>query len=161
MRIYLGADHAGYELKEKIKLWLKEKNHEIFDEGAFTFDKDDDYPDFVKIVAKQVASDPDSVGIILGGSGQGEAIIANRFKGVRAVVYYGHSLEVIRLSRGHNNSNILSLGARFLTDEEAKEAIMIWLTTKFSGDDRHIRRLVKIDQTLVDDNINDDDYDNF
>ena len=160
MRIYLGADHAGYELKEKVKAWLKEKNHEVFDEGAFAFDKDDDYPDFVKIVAKQVASDSESMGIILGGSGQGEAMVANRFKGIKTAVYYGHSLEIVRLSREHNNSNILSLGARFLTAEEAKEAIIIWLTTKFSGDDRHIRRLIKIDQSLIGDN-NDDDYDNF
>ncbi|HDQ16557.1 MAG TPA: RpiB/LacA/LacB family sugar-phosphate isomerase [Candidatus Vogelbacteria bacterium] len=160
MRIYLGADHAGYELKEKIKLWLKEKNHEVFDEGAFTFDKDDDYPDFVKIVAQQVAGDSGSMGIIFGGSGQGEAMAVNRFKGIRAVVYYGHSLEVVRLSREHNNSNILSLGARFLTAEEAEEVITIWLTTKFSGDDRHIRRLIKIDQLLIDNN-NDDNYDDF
>ncbi len=157
MNIYLGADHAGFELKEKIKAYLKGQGLTVEDQGAFTVDPDDDYPDYVKIVAKMVQGDPDSRGIVLGGSGQGEAICANRFKGVRAVVYYGSpaslgealqaggSLEIIKLSRQHNDANILSLGARFINFDEAKIAIDLWLATPFSGDERHIRRISEID----------------
>lgn len=146
MKIYLGTDHAGFELKEKLKVWLKEEGHQVLDEGAFELDAADDYPDFIKIVAKMVASDASSRGIILGGSGQGEAMIANRHAGVRAAVYYGEKPEILKLSREHNNANILSLGARFLTETEAKEAIETWLETDFAGEERHERRIKKIDE---------------
>lgn len=145
MKIYLGTDHAGFELKEEIKTYLKGKGLVVEDQGAFVLDPEDDYTDYVKIVAKMVQSDPESVGIILGGSGQGEAICANRYKGVRAVVYYGGSSEIIRLSREHNNANTLSLGARFVKPEEAKQAIDLWLATPFSQDERHLRRIHEID----------------
>ena len=156
MRIFLGADHAGFELKEVLKTYLRDElGYEISDEGAFAFNPGDDYPDFVRIVAKRVAGDPEqSRGIILGGSGQGEAIMANRFKNVRAVVYYGlpraessgsEDLDIIKLSREHNDANILSFGARFVTAEEAKRAVKLWLETKTSPEERHARRIKKID----------------
>ncbi len=153
MKIYLGTDHAGFELKEKIKVYLKEKGLVVEDQGAFTVDPDDDYPDYVKIVAMMVQSNPDSRGIILGGSGQGEAICANRFKGVRAALYYGPpaqasgSLEIIKLSRQHNDTNVLSLGARFINFDQAKEVIDLWLAAPFSGDPRHARRIYEIDDS--------------
>jgi ribose 5-phosphate isomerase B len=121
---------------------------EVEDEGAFTLDPDDDYTDYVKIVAKLVQSEPDSRGIVLGGSGQGEAIVANRHQGVRATVYYGGSQEIIRLSREHNDANVLSLGARFVKFDEATRAIDLWLATPFSGDTRHVRRISEIDNDI-------------
>lgn len=146
MKIYLGADHAGFNLKEKIKSYLKGAGYAVEDQGAFTLDPADDYPDFVAPVAKQVAADPEIArGIILGGSGQGEAMAANRVKGVRAAVYYGGREEIITLSREHNNANVLSLAARFLGEEEALNAIKLWLGTAYTGDERHDRRLGKLD----------------
>ncbi len=149
--IYLGADHAGFELKEEIKKYLLDEKFEVEDLGAFSLDKDDDYPDFIIPVAKNVAlrqaqgeNDPSTTfGIVFGGSGQGEAIAANKIKGIRACVYYGGPLEIIKLSRAHNNANILSLGARFLTLEQAKEAVKLWLDTPFEGG-RHERRIEEI-----------------
>jgi len=145
MKIYIGSDHAGYELKEKLKTYLSTLNHEVEDCGAFTLDNEDDYPDFIQPVAEKVAQNPESFGIILGGSGQGEAMCANRVTGVRASVYYGGTLDMIRVTREHNNANILSLGARFITEEEAKQAVELFLTTKFSTNPRHLRRITKLD----------------
>lgn len=146
MKIFLGADHAGYAHKEAIKAWLKNLGYTVYDEGAFNADEDDDYPDFMHIVAKQVAGDPKTHrGIIFGGSGQGEAIVANRYKGVRAAVFYGGSDEIILLSRWHNNANVLSIGARFVSEEEAIKAVKLWLETEFPGERRHERRIAKID----------------
>ena len=145
-KIYIGADHAGFELKEKIIPFLKGLNYEVVDKGAYKFNQEDDYPDFVREVALAVANDFErSRGIVLGSSGQGEAIMANRFKGVRAVVYYGGNEEIIKLSREHNDANILSLGVRFMNEDEAKKAVKIWLETPFSNEKRHIRRINKID----------------
>lgn len=148
MKIYLGTDHAGFELKEQLKVYLKDKGLSVEDQGAYTLDPEDDYTDYVKIVAKMVQSDVDGLGIVIGGSGQGEAIVANRFDGVRAAVYYGGDREIVRLSRDHNNSNVLSLGARFVKLEKAKEVIDLWLSTPFSGDERHLRRIKEIDDNL-------------
>ncbi len=145
MKIALGADHAGVALKEEIKTWLEADGHAIFDYGALEENPDDDYPDFVIPAAKAVASGEAECAIIFGGSGQGEAIAANRIQGIRAVVYYGLVEEILTLSREHNDANVLSLGARFLTSEEAREAVHIWLSTEFSGDERHIRRIKKLD----------------
>ncbi len=143
--IYLATDHRGFELKEKIKQWLTEWGYQYEDMGAFEYNETDDYPDFVKKAAEKVSADPEnSKAIILGGSGQGEAMTANRYKGVRATVYYGGNAEwVIKMTREHNDANILSLGISFLTDEEAKKSIKLWLDTSFSGDERHKRRLAK------------------
>lgn len=145
MKIYLGADHAGFELKEKIVPFLKELGYEIEDMGAHSLEALDDYPDFIRPTAEAVARDKSSRGIILGGSGQGEAMCANRVSGVRAAVYYGGAVDIVVLSREHNDANILSLGARFIEVEEAKEVARLWLETPFSGDERHMRRIQKID----------------
>jgi ribose 5-phosphate isomerase B len=155
MKIYIGADHAGFELKEKLKIYLQELGHEVLDKGAFIFDKDDDYPDFITPVAEGVAGEEGSFGVILGGSGQGEAMCANRVSGARAATFYGEPqrsqtdisgnvLDMIASTRMHNNANILSLGARFLSDEQAKNAVKVFLETKFSEDERHIRRIKKL-----------------
>ena len=144
--IYLATDHAGFELKEKIKKYLVELGMEVEDLGAHEFNPEDDYPDFVRPVAEAVANDPErSRGIIFGGSGQGEAIVVNKVKGIRAAVYYGGPVDIVKLSRQHNDANILSLGARFITLEQAKEAIKVWLDTKFEGG-RHKRRMHKISE---------------
>ncbi|OGF82708.1 ribose 5-phosphate isomerase B [Candidatus Giovannonibacteria bacterium RIFCSPLOWO2_01_FULL_46_13] len=145
MKIYIGADHAGFELKEKLKKFLEEKGHEVIDKGAYELNPADDYPDFIKPVAEAVAGDKDSMGVVLGGSGQGEAMAANRVKGIRAAVYYGGDLEIVKLSREHNDSNILSLGARFISEEEAKEAVNLWLLTPFA-EGRHRKRIDDIDE---------------
>lgn len=165
-KIHIGSDHAGYELKESLKKFLEMQEYEVIDHGAYEYDEDDDYPDFIFPVAHNVLLDTDSAGIILGGSGQGEAIAANRLRGIRAVVFNGqynppvnydemmeNDREIpneIVLSRQHNDANVLSLGARFLSDEEAKDAVTLWLETEFSGEERHIRRLDKLDQPIMD-----------
>lgn len=143
MKIYLGADHAGFELKEKLKSYLTDLGHDVEDKGAFSFVSDDDYPDFVMPVAESVSSDKESLGVVLGGSGQGEAMVANRVKGVRAIEYYGGNLDIIRLGREHNNANIISLGARFVSEAEAMNAVKIFLDTPFSNEERHVRRISK------------------
>ncbi len=154
MKIHIGADHAGFELKEKLIPFLKEMGHEVEDHGAHEYDPEDDYPDFIFPTANAVSSDASSRGVVIGGSGQGEAIAANRISGIRAVVFNGqyepkdgrsvpHEIVV---SREHNNANILSLGARFLDEADAKEALQIWLQTPFSEEERHIRRIKKIER---------------
>jgi len=143
-KIILGTDHAGFELKEDIKEFLIKEGYEVDDVGALSYDKEDDYPDFISKAAKKVAKDKNNMGIILGGSGQGEAITANKIKGIRAAVYYGGNKEIVELSRTHNDANILSLGARFLNKKDAIEAIKLWLTTNFSDEERHTRRIKKI-----------------
>lgn len=152
-KIHIGSDHAGYEMKEELKKFLEMKDYEVIDHGAFEYNEADDYPDFCLPVAIEVSRDEHSMGIVLGGSGQGEAIVANRVPGIRAVVFNGQYSpldgrevpEEIVISRQHNDSNILSIGARFLSVEEAKEAVELWLETEFSGEERHIRRIQKID----------------
>ena len=120
--------------------------HEVEDKGAFKYEPEDDYPDFILPVARAVANDPEaSRGIIFGGSGQGEAMCANRVKGARASVFYGGNFEIIELSRKHNDANILSLGARFIDDEIAKKAVELWLKTSYEGG-RHERRIAKMDR---------------
>lgn len=144
MKIYIGADHAGYEMKETLKKYLAELGHQVEDKGAYKYEPEDDYPDLVFPVAKAVSGESGSFGIIIGGSGQGEAMCANRVRGIRAAVYYGGDFEIIELSRKHNNANILTLGARFIDDEIAKKAVKLWLETPFDGG-RHERRIAKLD----------------
>ena len=144
MKIYLAADHAGFDLKEVIKTYLQEQGRQVEDMGAFSLDEQDDYPDFILPAARKVAEDlQENLGIFFGASGQGEAIAANKVRGIRASVYYGGSLDLVRKSRSHNNANVLCLGARFLTSEEAIDAVEMWLKTEFEGG-RHERRVEKI-----------------
>jgi len=145
MNIHLATDHAGLELKNAIKDYLIEKGHEVTDHGAHEYDAQDDYPDFIFPCARAVAANPENRGIILGGSGQGEAMAANRIKGVRAAVYYGEEREIARLSREHNNANVLSLGARFISEQEIYDIIETWLDEPFEGG-RHQRRIDKLDR---------------
>lgn len=145
MKIHLATDHVGLELKNAIGKYLSQKGHDITDHGANEYDAEDDYPDFIFPCAEAVGADPESRGIILGGSGQGEAMTANRVKGVRAAVYYGSERDIPRLSREHNNANILSLGARFISEEEIYDIIDQWLAEAFAGG-RHKRRIDKLDR---------------
>ena len=154
-KVFFATDHAGFELKEKLIAFVRdlpaqagELGYEIKDFGAYELNEDDDYPDYVSQAAKAVSEDGNSRAIVLGGSGQGEAIVANRFPNVRAVVWYGGSPDILKLSREHNDANILSIGARFVTEEEAKEAVRVWLATAFTNEERHIRRIEKIEHVL-------------
>ncbi len=145
MKIYIAGDHAGFYLKKKIKLYLEKLKYKVEDFGPYNYNKKDDYPDFVIPLARKVAKEKEARGIIFAGSGQGEVIAANKIKGIRAALYYGYNISIIKLSRQHNNSNVLCLGVRFLTEKEAKKAIRIWLRTKFQKG-RHLRRLKKIEK---------------
>lgn len=149
MKIHLATDHAGLEHKEAVKVYLLDlaaqagQDIEVVDHGAMEFVAEDDYPDYIKTCAESVVVEPESMGIIFGASGEGEAMVANRVSGIRATVYYGGSTDIITLSREHNNANILSLGARFLSPDEAIQAVALWLATPFSNDERHVRRISK------------------
>ncbi len=154
LKIYIASDHAGYELKESLNVFLKERGIETEDCGTFVIDPADDYPDYILPMAAKVAQDKGSYGIAIGASGQGEAMVANRVKGARAAVYYGQahqpqtdaegkSLDMLASTRAHNDANILALGARFISTEEAKVAVIAWLEVAFSGDERHKRRIAK------------------
>tara|TARA_Y100001934_G_C12363701_1_gene782206 strand:- start:1647 stop:2084 length:438 start_codon:yes stop_codon:yes gene_type:complete len=145
MTIHLATDHAGLELKDSIKDYLLNKGHDVTDHGAYEYDALDDYPDFIFPCAKAVASDSSSRGIILGGSGQGEAMAANRINGARAAVFYNGPMEIVKLSREHNNANILSIGARFMSDNEIINVLEIWFKEPFGGG-RHQRRIDKLDR---------------
>lgn len=145
--IYLATDHAGFALKEVIKNWLLVVGqYEVIDCGAKLLEAEDDFPDFIKLAAQAVSNKPEHTkAFIFGGSGQGEAMVANRFSNVRATVYYGGNTEIIKLSREHNDANILSFGARFVTDEEAIGVAKIWLETNPTLEERHVRRIKKIE----------------
>ena len=159
-RIYFASDHAGFELKEKLVAYARELGHDVEDLGAHALSPGDDYPDYVTPCAQKVAEEnaggeaARAFGIILGGSGQGEAMCANRVRGIRAAVFYGaaprtqmdedgDTLDVISSVRIHNDANVLSLGARFVSDDEAREAVRRFLSTPFSGEERHARRIAK------------------
>jgi ribose 5-phosphate isomerase B len=153
IKVYFASDHAGFEMKNALIAYVRDElGHEIEDVGAREFDAGDDYPPIIAVAARSLAQDlkegRDAKAIILGGSGQGEAIVANRFAGVRAAVYYGGRPEIIKLSREHNDANVLSLGARFLSVDEAKKAVHEWLLTPPPKDERHMRRLSEI-ETIV------------
>ncbi len=148
MKIHLATDHAGLDIKNEIKIYLSNGGHHVIDHGAYEYDPLDDYPDFIFPCANSVSSDPQSKGIILGGSGQGEAMAANRIKGIRAAVYYGGDIEIVKLSRRHNDANILSIGARFLSKEKIFSMLETWLKEPYSGG-RHQNRLNKLDNFHV------------
>lgn len=142
MKVYLASDHAGFELKEKIKSFLLEKKIAVEDCGAFSFEKDDDYPDLIAKAARKVSQDLNSKAVIFGKSGAGEEIVANKFKNVRAVI--GFNKENVKLAREDNDANVLSLGSQFVNDSEALELVEIFLNTPFSNEERHVRRIEKI-----------------
>lgn len=144
MKVYIASDHAGFELKTKLIPFLQLRNIEVEDVGPAAYNEQDDYPDTIAPLAQKVAGNKDSVGIAIGGSGQGEAMVCNRTPGVRASVYYGGDVSVVPLARRHNNANVLSLGARLISEEEAREAVELFLETTFSGEERHVRRITKL-----------------
>ncbi len=165
MKVALTTDHAGYEALKELKLFLESIGHECVDYGPTKLDPEDDYPDFMFPAAHAVARGECDRGVIMGGSGQGEAIAANRVPGIRCAVFYGPVVakvavdadgtmsddpyEIIKLSRAHNDANVLSLSGRFLTLDEMKQALAIWFETPFSGVERHIRRIRKLDEVAV------------
>ncbi|OGE17399.1 ribose-5-phosphate isomerase [Candidatus Daviesbacteria bacterium RIFCSPHIGHO2_12_FULL_37_11] len=143
MVIYIGADHGGFELKEQIKSWLSQNSYEVEDFGADSLNPEDDYPDFIILVAEKVVLNSKSLGIVIGRSGNGEAIAANKVKGIRAAVCL--NVEMAEKAKEHNNANILSLGADYIQREEAEEIVRTFLDTPFSNEERHMRRLDKIE----------------
>ncbi len=145
MTIYLATDHAGFAHKERVKLWLQNKAVKVVDCGAYSLNADDDYPDFIIKAATAVNEAPDTVrAIIFGGSGQGEAMLANRFAHVRAAVFYGGEPRILTLSREHNDANVLALGARFIDEAALPEIIDCWLSTAPSKIKKYQRRIKKI-----------------
>ncbi|MFL1381098.1 MULTISPECIES: ribose-5-phosphate isomerase [unclassified Nocardiopsis] len=142
MRVYLGSDHAGYELKEHLVSWLKERGHEVVDAGPFVYDAVDDYPPFVLRAAQGVAADPGALGVVIGGSGNGEQIAANKVAGVRAALAW--SEDTARLAREHNDANVLGIGGRMHTLEEATRFVEVFLETPYSDEDRHTRRIAML-----------------
>ncbi len=145
-KIHLATDHAGFEYKEEIKVWLQDLGYTIEDHGAHQLNEEDDFPDHISLAAEAVNQDPQgSRGIIFGGSGQGEAMLANSFPRVRATVFYGGDREIVRLSREHNDANMLSVGARFVSLDEVKDVIALWLETDVLTDQKYTRRNQKIE----------------
>ncbi|MEY9838699.1 ribose-5-phosphate isomerase [Streptomyces sp. 846.5] len=144
MRVYLGSDHAGYELKQHLVEWLTTAGHEPVDCGPHIYDAVDDYPPFILRAAERTAADPQALGIVIGGSGNGEAIAANKVKGVRAALAW--STETATLGRQHNNANVISVGARMHSLDEATKFVEVFLATPFSEDPRHIRRIDMISE---------------
>ena len=159
MKVYFAADHAGFDLKKILMPFVQSLGYEIEDFGAFEMESGDDYPAIVACAARAIADDVaqelESRAIVIGASGQGEAMAANRFKGVRAAVYYGEAgeqtdgagekLDMLASSRRHNNANVLSLAARFMSTDAARSAVKTWLETPFSGEERHARRTQQLD----------------
>lgn len=147
LTIHLAADHAGFLHKEAVKEWLEEEGFVVVDDGAQALDPLDDFTDYVHVSAAAVAKEPESKkAIIFGGSGQGEAMAANRHKGVRAVVYYGGDEKIVELSRQHNDANVLSVGARFVDIETTKQVILLWLKEEVLPDEKYTRRNRKLDE---------------
>ena len=142
MRVHLGSDHAGLELKDHLTGWLREQGHEPVDHGPFQYDALDDYPVFCLRAGEAVVAEPGSLGVVIGGSGNGEQIAANKVRGVRAALAW--SDETARLAREHNNANVLSVGGRMHSVEEMTRFIDIFLTTDFTGEERHVRRLAML-----------------
>jgi ribose 5-phosphate isomerase B len=147
LTIHLATDHAGFAHKEAVRDWLEGEGLTVVDHGARELNPLDDFTEFIKLAAKAVASSPlDARGIVFGGSGQGEAMMANRYQGVRAAVYYGGDKTIIKLSREHNDANILSIGARFVDIATTKKIISDWLYAETSSDDKYARRNRSLDE---------------
>ncbi|SOC52573.1 ribose-5-phosphate isomerase [Ornithinimicrobium cerasi] len=139
MRVHIGGDHASFDLQRDLVSWLAEQGHEVVDHGPTGYDALDDYPVFVLRAAEAVAADPDSLGVVLGGSGNGEQMAANKVTGIRAALAYDP--ELARLAREHNDARVVSVGARMHSVEEARSIVETFLRTPFSGDERHQRRI--------------------
>ena len=172
-KIIIGSDHAGFAIKQALVVYLKNLGYEVHDCGPEKYNADDDYPDFISPVAREVSKHASHIGsdtvkgIVLGATGQGEAMVANKFSHIRAAVYYGYGFEngertqkqqeiealyamrIIERSRLHNDANVLALGASFLNENEAKAAVKLWLETPFSGEARHIRRIEEIEKLKI------------
>ncbi|MBU1102383.1 ribose 5-phosphate isomerase B [Patescibacteria group bacterium] len=142
--LYIAADHAGYPLKEELKKFLAEGGYEVIDLGADQLDLADDYPDYAQKLVKEVLENEDSGGVLICGTGQGMCIAANRFEGVRAAFIYDEF--TARSAAEHLDANAVCLGARVTDAELAKKIVKIWLDTEFSGEERHRRRLEKIEE---------------
>lgn len=139
MRVHIASDHAGYELKAIAITHLENNGHEVIDHGALTYDPQDDYPSFCFEAAQAIVNDPGSLGIVIGGSGNGEQIAANKVRGARAALAW--NLQTARLAREHNNANVVGIGARMHTSEEALEIIDAFLSEPYSNEPRHQRRI--------------------
>jgi ribose 5-phosphate isomerase B len=148
MRVHVGSDHAGLEFKNTIIEHLKNQGHEVTDHGPFVYDALDDYPQFCIPAAQAVAKDPGSFGVVLGGSGNGEQMAANKVKGVRAALVW--SQETAKLAREHNDANVISLGGRMHPEKFCLELVDTFLATPFSGDERHVRRIGQISRYETD-----------
>ena len=139
MRVHIGGDHAAYELHQALLDHVGARGHDVVDHGPFHYDPEDDYPVAVLRAAKAVADDPGSLGIVLGGSGNGEQMAANKVPGIRAALAY--TTELAELAREHNNAQVVSIGGRFTDVETAKQIVDTFLATPFSEGERHVRRL--------------------
>jgi ribose 5-phosphate isomerase B len=139
MRVHLAADHAGYELKQHLAEHLAAHGHDVVDHGAAGYDAQDDYPPFCLAAGEAVVAEPGSLGVVIGGSGNGEQMAANKVRGVRAALAW--SLETAKLSRQHNNANVIAIGGRMHTVEEATAFVEAFLAEPFSEDARHVRRI--------------------
>jgi ribose 5-phosphate isomerase B len=143
--VYIASDHAGFELKNKLVSYITEIGFKVVDLGPYEYNENDDYPKTLKELCEKTSSNKNTFSIVLGGSGTGEAIVSNKYKNVRSALFYGGNLDIVKLSRTHNNANVLSLGARFINEEEAKEAVKIFLNTTFLKEERHMRRIKEIE----------------
>ena len=150
-KLFVASDHAGFPLKQELIPYLTTLGHDVVDCGALTLEEGDDYPPIIRGCAERVAQEAGSFGIVIGGSGEGEAMVANKVTGIRCAVFYGEatrlqtdadgvSRDIITSTRVHNDANMLSLGARFITSEEARQAVQTFLETQASTDERHVRR---------------------
>jgi len=142
MRVYLGCDHAGFELKERLVVALGDRGHDVIDVGAHHHDSQDDYPPYCLAAASRVVDDPGSLGVVVGGSGNGEQIAANKVPGARAALAW--SVEVATLARRHNDANVVGIGARLHSADDAIAIVEAFLSTEFSGDERHARRIAQL-----------------
>lgn len=159
MNIYIASDHAGYEMKNELKEYLSDLGYNVEDLGANTYNPEDDYPDYAKLISENISKDVTNIGILICGTGQGEIMAANRNPGVRCALFYGEAIpktqidisgtesndsyEIIKLARSHNNANVLALASRFIDIEQAKKAVSVFIETPFSNEERHVRRLSK------------------
>jgi ribose 5-phosphate isomerase B len=142
MRVYLGSDHAGFDLKNALVEYLSGAGHQVVDCGPTSFEPDDDYPPFCIDTALRVVADPNSLGVVIGGSGNGEQIAANKVSGVRAALAY--NIETAQLARQHNDANVVAIGARMHAQDEAIQIVDTFLGTPFSHDPRHVRRIAMV-----------------